>query len=186
MDIDIDTPSTFNIDEHFKVTHAMMLQKGDIKQHPVGVYFQNIPSDPLTHLAAIPYKKAEEHGYTKIDFLSLHLLDAFESKKEITALLKLEPNWKLLTDKDIVTQLFHLHNHFTLVNKIRPTSIQELADVLALIRPAKKHLVERYRKNKKKTRIELYRMTGEKGIFKKSHAISYALNIVLQLHILDT
>lgn len=50
---------------------ASRVEKDDLKKHVVGVYFQSIPTDPLTGLASIPYDVAEQRGYFKLDFLNL-------------------------------------------------------------------------------------------------------------------
>ena len=91
MDIDLDLKTDFDPLELFDAVRASMIKNDDLIKHNVGVYFQSIPVDSMTGLAAIPYKQAEEEGYFKIDFLHLSLLDVFDSKEEIRELLKLEP-----------------------------------------------------------------------------------------------
>jgi DNA polymerase III alpha subunit len=163
-----------------------MVKDGVLSKHPCGQYFQPVPVDTLTSLAAIPYEEAEALGYIKIDFLHLSILDMFSSKEEIRELMNTEPDWSLLTQERHVEKLFQLHNHFDLVSQVAPTSVQELADCITLIRPAKKHLVPQYIRNRKKTRDEhLYKKVGDAYAFKKSHAISYALTIVLQMHLIS-
>lgn len=188
MDIDIDTPTKFVPTQLFKAAvPAAMLRNGELVKHPCGHYFQDIPTDEITGLAAIPFREAEEFGYFKVDFLHLSVLDYFENKNEIRTLLKLEPNWNLLLDADCVSKLFQLKNHHSLLCKVRPRSIQELADCVALIRPAKKHLLNEYLKNRDKVRPQVYRdaKSDDKSSFRRSHAISYAMTIVLQLHLID-
>lgn len=186
MDIDIDF-AEFDILKYFPMaTQASMVKDGVIKKHPAGAYLQAIPKDQITGLAAIPYKQAEEIGYFKIDFLHLNLLDIFESKAEIRALIKKEPDWSLLEDQETVEKLFQIHRHFDTVYKIKPKSIQELADVIALIRPGKKFMTSLYITNREQVREELYKKPEDptKYYFKRSHALAYALNIVLQLHLI--
>lgn len=186
MDIDIDLPTTFVPQKFFVVTSASMLQQGELLKHPCGVYFQKIPIDPITGLAAIPYEPAEELGYFKIDFLHLSVLDYFENKNEIKTLLKTEPDWTLLQDPTAVSKLFQLHKHADLLLQVKPQSIQEIADCIALIRPSKKHLIGSYMRNKEETRKELYaRPTTPNAMwFKKPHAVAYAMTITLQLHLI--
>ena len=184
MDIDIDIKPNVNVLHLFPdVTQASIVEKGILKKHLVGHYFQNIPKDQISGLAAIPYNKAEEYGFFKIDLLHLTMLDIFESKKEIKMLLKNEPDWNLLLVEDVVKKCFHISNHFDLIKKTKPKSILELADVLALIRPNKISLLDKYLKDKEKTRTELYKKT-DKSDLRKSHAIPYALLIVVQLHLI--
>ena len=186
MDIDIDFPSTFDPLEHFtQAVRASMVKNGELVKHPVGIYFQNIAKDNLTDLSAIPYEQAEELGFFKIDFLHLTVLDHFNSKDEIRALLKLEPDWRLLQDQSVVEKLFHLHRHSTILRKVKPTSIEELADCIALKLPSKRLLLDAYTKNKQLVRKELYSRPDDGSVwFKKGHAIAYAMIIVLQLHLI--
>ena len=183
MDIDIDVTPKFKAETLFKVVRASIVEQGELTQHNVGVYLQNMPKDKLTGLAAIPYKEAQDEGYFKIDILPLQILTNFESKDEIRQLLKIEPDWSLLNDEKVVKKLFHLSKHFDIIQKINPTSISDIADVLALIRPGKTLLVDKYIKNKKSVLVELY-TKRESSDLRKSHAIPYAQLIVLQLHLI--
>lgn len=186
-DIDIDFQSKFDPHTIFpQAVTASMVKDGVLSKHPCGQYFQPVPVDTLTSLAAIPYEEAEALGYIKIDFLHLFILDSFSSKEEIRHLMDTEPDWSLLLQERQVEKLFQLHNHYDLVSQVEPTSVQELADCITLIRPAKKHLIPQYLRNRTKTRNEhLYKKTGDAYAFKRSHAISYALTIVLQLHLIS-
>jgi len=186
MDIDIDLQPTFNPLKYFgKITQASMVKDNELVKHPCGVYFQNIPRDKITNLSAIPYEPAEELGYFKIDFLHLSILDYFENKEQIRTLIKKDPDWSLLENENAVSKLFQIHNHFKVVNQIKPKSIQELSDTISIIRPNKRNLLNKYLQNKEKIRPLLYRQSDEdKSSFKKSHSISYALTIVLQMHLI--
>ena len=184
MDIDIDVPNTFKPDRIFDIVKASKIENGDLTSHNVGVYFQHMPSDPLTGLAAIPYKEAEEHGFTKIDMIHLNLLSYFKSKQEMLDLMQIQPNWSLLEDRTFVSKLFHLSKQFEVVYKIKPTSVIELADVLCLIRPKKIFLIDKYIKDRDKVRPELYTKRDVSDI-RKSHAVAYALLITLQMNILE-
>lgn len=183
MDIDIDLPPKFEPEKFFNIVRATMIERGEAKAHNAGVYFQNMPKDSITGLAAIPFREADEHGFFKIDMLSLHLLDNFESKDEIRQLLKIEPDWTLLEDETVVEKLFHLGRHFETVYKMKPKSVSDLADCLAIIRPNKTHLIDKYAKNKRAVIKELYTKRDASDL-RKSHAVPYALLIVLQLHLI--
>lgn len=191
MDVDIDFRTDFDpLDIFENAVRASRVHDGELLKHNVGIYFQHIPKDKLTGLAAIPYKEAETFGYFKIDFLHLSLLDNFESKDEIRALLKKEPDWLLLESPDAVSKLFQLHTRFELVSRVKPQSVQELADCIALIRPSKVKLVNSYVESKTKGTVSEFRNilyakpTDGKQYFKRGHAIAYALTIVLQLHLI--
>ena len=100
-------------------------------------------------------------------------------------MLNKEPDWLLLQSAKQVQKMFQIHKHFDVVSRIKPKSVIELADCIALIRPAKRYLLESYLKNKELIRRELYKKPdGKKYFFKKGHAVSYSLTIVLQLHLI--
>lgn len=184
MDIDIDFPTNFDpLDIFENAVRASMLQKGELRKHTCGAYLQSMPQDPVTKLAAIPYDKAEQYGYFKIDFLHLNILDHFSSKNELRRLLDVEPDWTLLQSPDVIPKLFQLAKWGMVLELVKPTSVEELADCLALIRPKKQYLMHTYQKGI--TRGELFNIErGDKSSFKRGHAISYALVIVLQLHLI--
>lgn len=191
MDVDIDFRTDFDpLDIFPEAVRASRVQNGELKPHTAGVYFQQIPKDKITGLSAIPYAEAEELGYFKIDFLHLSFLDNFENKDEIRALLKHEPDWLLMQSPDAVSKLFQLHNHFELVSKVKPQSVQELADCIALIRPSKVKLINNYIEAKQKGELHDFRKilyarpTDGRAYYKKPHSVAYAITIVLQLHLI--
>jgi DNA polymerase III alpha subunit len=189
MDIDIDCSGDFEPEKIFpNAVRASMIQKDKLLKHNAGIYFQKIPKDSITGFSAIPYKEAEDLGYMKIDFLHLpSVLDYFDSKQDIRTLMHKEPDWKLLRKESVVKKLFQLGRSFWLVSQIKPTSIEELADCTALIRPGKSTLVKKYLQDKDKVRKVLYMEPSDGGYyFKRSHSIAYSYNIVLQLHLIKS
>lgn len=187
MDVDIDVPTTFDRRKVFPQHKcAAILKDQQFIIHPAGLYFQDIPSDPVSGLAAIPYEIAEKIGYTKVDFLHLTFLDVFQSKEELRALVDVEPDWSLLESPSIVEKLSQIHNHHELLVLVKPRSVQELADCISLIRPGKRHLLGNYLRDRDATRDELYAKPKRPTAmyFKKSHAISYALTICVQLNLI--
>jgi DNA polymerase III alpha subunit len=185
MDIDIDFQTTFKSEKIFPWAKASMVRNAELRPHTCGVYPQTIPIDDVTGLAAIPYKEAEELGYLKIDALHLHLYDYFKSRDEIDALLEIEPDWGLLTIPSEQAKLFQLSKHGDVLSAVKPKSVEELADVLALIRPGKKQYVKLYNTQREATRRILYAKDESGYSFKKSHAVAYSLVIVLQLHLIS-
>ena len=189
MDIDIDIPD-IKITKVFKnAVRAMRFDSGEIKPHNVGVYFQNIPHLILDgeKIATIDYKTAEQLGFVKIDFLHLTFLDNFKNKNELKDyLLRIDQApYKLLQFENICQKCFHIHNHYDVVKRVKPQNLEEVADVLALIRPAKRKYIDRYIENKEQVKPLLYKQEqGEYG-FKKSHAISYAHIIAIQLLMIE-
>ena len=187
MDIDIDVSSKTRPLEIFDhIVPASLNENGVLRKHNVGYYFQPIPIDDETGLSAITYKNAPNFNYFKIDIIPVRLLDSFSSKQELRELMHKEPIWELLEERKVVEQLFHLHDKFDIVYKIKPRNILELADCLALIRPNKVKLIDKYVKSKDKTiiRKELYKKHDPSDL-RKSHAIPYAYLIIAQLNLIE-
>jgi glycyl-tRNA synthetase alpha subunit len=176
MDIDIDIHPDADVMSIFKgiITKASQVTGNQLVKHNVGTYFQTIPIDPITGFSAIPYKEADEYGYFKF---------GVESKEQMNELIELEPDWKLLEDREVVKKLWQVSNWFDFVDAVKPTSVLELADLIALIRPNKQNLLDKYLRNRKAMRKELYTQREPKD-YKKSHAIPYALLIVMQLNLI--
>jgi DNA polymerase III alpha subunit len=187
MDIDIDTQTTFDPLKIFPTwVRASVVKDGQLTQHPCGVYPQAIAVDPVSKLSAIPYNEAEDLGFLKIDFLHLSHYSKFKSRDEIEQLVQLEPDWSLLELASVQAKLFQLAKHGDLLSKVKPKSVLELADCMALIRPGKKQFVGMYTKEKEACRRILYAKDEDTGYsFKKSHAIAYAYVVVLQLHLIE-
>ncbi len=181
-DVDIDFYDREKALKLFKHTPASIIKNEEIEKHKTGVYFHSIPKDPVTGYASIDYKKAEDRGYFKIDCLNVNIYKAVKSEEELVKLMIEEPDWTMLKDKNTVDQLFHLNGHFDIVSKLEPQNIEQLAAVLAIIRPAKRNLMHKYWK-------DILQEVWEKPkdgsyFFKKSHAVAYAQAIVVQMNIL--
>ena len=180
-DIDIDFFDRNLVLDKMQHHVAMRVQKEEEVKHNTGVYFTDIPHNPFTNLSTIEYKEAEERGYFKLDFLNVSMYEGIENEEHLVSLLNKEPNWSLLEYEEIVDQLFHINGHFNTVNKLKPQSIEQLAAVLAIIRPGKKHLAD---SDWATIFSEVWTKTDEGYFFKKSHAIAYAHAIVVQLNAL--
>jgi DNA polymerase III alpha subunit len=65
---------------------------------------------------------------------------------------------------------------------MKPRSVEQLAMVLALIRPGKRHLIG---KIWPAVESEIWKLSNDgEYVFKKSHAIGYALAIVVQMNLM--
>lgn len=177
FDIDIDTAST--TDKSLYGIPAMIynVEQERISPHPSGVYLENVPVDQKTHLCSFDYKYGDEKGFMKVDILHNSVYDSFKSKEEVLTASEGDIDWSILDDRNIVESLPHIAKHYETIQKVKPKSVEDLADVLALIRPGKISLLESYLKNKKQARRNLYKRPSTGMYFKKSHAISYALMI---------
>jgi len=183
FDVDIDVSSQCKKEKYGIRSSIYNEETKKFLPHPSGYYLEDVPLDPLTKRCSMDYKDAEQLGYDKVDLLTNTSYDSIRSKKELLELIKQPVNWDLLQQEKIVSILPHINKHFDVINKLRPRSIEDLADVLALIRPGKIHLMDEYIKNKDVVRKKLYLRPGnDKIYFKKSHAVSYAMMIVCALN----
>lgn len=186
MDVDIDCEPSFKPVTIFpKWPRAMILNNGKMTVHPAGVYPQKIATDPITGLAAIPYDQAEDFGYLKVDFLHLTVYKHFKDRAEIEDLLTKEPDWSLLQVPSVQQKIFQLGKHGELLSDLKPTSILELADIMALIRPGKKNFIGLYKKEREAARRILFARDESGYSFKKSHALAYSYVVWLQLHLIE-
>lgn len=181
-DIDIDFLDRTVALDKLKHVAAAIEDNGTFKKHNTGVYCTSIPYNPFTGLSTIDYKQAEERGYFKIDFLNVSIYKGVKDEAHLTQLMNAEPLWDLLEQNDFTDLLFHVNGHGWLMRQMKPKSILELAMCLALIRPAKKHLVG-------KSWSEIEQTIWEKPengeyYFKKAHAVAYAAVIVVQMNLI--
>ncbi len=182
-DIDIDFPDRSAALEKFKHISASIKDESEnFKKHNTGIYCTLIPHNPFTNISTIDYKEAEERGYFKIDFLNVSVYNGVKNKQHLKELMETEPLWDLLEQDDFTNLLFHVNGHGNLLRQMKPRSIEELAMCLALIRPAKKHLIGKTWKEigetiwKKPENGDYY--------FKKAHAVAYAHVVVIQMNLI--
>jgi len=155
---------------------------GTFKKHNTGVYCTSIPYNPIDQISTLDYNEAEERGYFKIDFLNVSVYEGVKDKTHLTKLLETEPLWDLLLEDDFVNNLFHVNGHGSILRQMRPTSIEQLAAVLAMIRPAKRYLIG---KDWTTVMMEIWtRPENDEYFFKKAHAIAYAHVIVVQMNLI--
>jgi hypothetical protein len=179
-DIDIDFKDRNEALQALPHIAASMVNQGKNVRHNTGVYFQDIPVDPLTSFSSIPYGKAEEMGYFKIDFINNTVYHDVRDTAHLDTLLAMEPAWDLLDDPDVVSLLAHIHSHFDIVQIIKPRSIEDLSVVLALIRPGKRHLLH---KTRAEIDADIWCPPADGSYhFKKSHSYAYSVSIVVQLN----
>lgn len=182
FDIDIDMADREEFLSHVPHVKAMQYRNSEPVKHNTGVYFQNIPHWPIENLSTIDYKDAEQQGFFKVDFLNNNIYRDIKDNTELDKLVNAEPMWELLEHKEIVEQLYHINNHYHLVLEYKPRSVEQLAMVLALIRPAKKHLIG---KSFTEMETEIWEPPEDGSYyFKKSHSIAFALAIVVQMNFL--
>jgi DNA polymerase III alpha subunit len=181
-DIDIDFADRTKALEHFKHVTAAIEDNGVFKKHNTGVYCTSIPYNPLTGLSTIDYKSAEDRGYFKIDFLNVGVYEGVQDKAHLKHLMETEPLWDLLQQDDFSNLLFHVNGHGSILREMKPKTIEQLAAVLAMIRPAKRYLIGQ---DWNKVLDEVWvKPVGDEYYFKKAHAVAYAMAVVVQMNLI--
>ena len=181
-DIDIDFANRAKALEHFKHITAAIKDNNTFKKHNTGIYCTSVPYNPFTGISTIDYKEAEDRGYFKIDFLNVSVYEGVRDRAHLKQLMETEPLWDLLQQDEFVNLLFHLNGHGTVLRKTCPTSVEQLSAVLAMIRPAKRHLIGQDWTTIMKE-VWTIPETGE-YYFKKAHAVAYAMVVVVQMNLI--
>lgn len=185
-DVDIDLANRNSALEVLHCIRASRLDKEQLVPHNTGVYFQRIPFDPVNNLSTVDYKSAESRGYFKIDFLNVHLYSKIANDEHLDRLLNTEPVWELLCEEEICNQLIHVNGYHLLMAQLKPRSVEQLAIVLALIRPGKKHLINQcVTHGFDSIASEVWNVSDSEAYsFKHSHAVSYAVLVVVNLNLI--
>jgi DNA polymerase III alpha subunit len=183
-DVDVDV---FGRDEILKGIECIFGRidrpDGKVEKHNTGVYFQNIPRDPTTNISTLDHRIAKDYGYFKIDFLNVNMYKGIKSEQHLLDLLHKEPPWDFFLYQEVTDQLFHLKDHSNLLVRYRPQSVEDLAMILAIMRPAKAYLQQHdWERIKKEVWLKV---EGEESYqFKRAHGIAYASAIVVNLNLL--
>ncbi len=181
-DIDIDFLDREQALALFKHVRASRLEENKLVKHNTGVYLHEVPVNAVENLCAIPYDVAEERNYFKIDFLNVGIYKGVRDENHLIQLMETEPLWDLLLDDNFVNNLFHVNGHGSILRQMEPKSIEQLAAVLAIIRPAKRYLIG---KDWTTVMTEVWtKPENDEYYFKKSHATAYAVAIVVQMNLI--
>ena len=183
-DIDIDLANRDQLINLIRVTPACQLQQDQVRRHNSGVYPTDIPWDPVNQCASIDYETAEQLGYFKIDLLNMSVYQLINNQEHYDQMLNQTPDWnRLWTDNAWASQLVHVGNYTELLKSMRPDSIPRMAAFISIIRPGKAHL-----QNQTWDRVFETVWDGDSSqgfVFKKSHAISYAVLVALHMNLLS-
>lgn len=184
-DIDIDVADRENTLKFFKHIDASIHRDGKVIKHNTGTYFTNIPVDPYTGRSSLDYQEAETRGYLKIDILNVGLYKQVTSEKHLQELMQQEPPWDRLYDPSFCSQLIHIGAHYDTLIQM-PEAVNSdvrLMMFLAIIRPAKRHLIGLPWKEVAKTVWD----KPEDGsyAFKKSHSCAYSRLVMVHMNLLN-
>ena len=105
-----------------------------------------------------------------------------KNEEHLIQLMSQEPLWDLLEQDEFINLLFHVNGHGSILREMKPKSVEQLASVLAIIRPAKRHLIG---KDWNEVMREVWiKPVNDDYYFKKSHAHAYAMAIVVQMNLI--
>jgi len=184
-DIDIDVANRDIALSVLRYTSATIIRNNKIVKHNTGVYFTGIPQDPFTGHSSLDYEVAQELGYVKVDVLNVGLYQQIKSEQHLQELMKQEPEWDRLYDSDFCSQLIHIGAHYDTLIKMPEAvnSIPRLAMFLAVIRPAKRHLIGQTWREVAESVWE--RPDDGSYYFKKSHSVGYAHLVTVNMNLIS-
>jgi len=181
-DIDIDFLDREQAIKLFDCVSASRLDNDKLVKHNTGIYLHEVPVDAVTGLCSVPYDVAEDEKFFKIDFLNVGIYKGIKNEEHLIQLMNQEPLWDLLEDDEFTNLLFHVNGHGITLRITKPRTIEQLAAVIAMIRPAKRYLIG---KPWEIIMDEVWvKPADDQYFFKKSHAIAYATAIVVQMNLI--
>lgn len=184
FDVDIDVADRSILLSKIKHIPAMIDRNENCIKHNTGIYVNPIPVDPMAGLASLDYQEAERLGYIKIDILNVNVYEQIKSNEHLEKLMNSEPLWDMLQYEEFVKQVIHINNHFDTMQRMPEpiNSIQRMAMLLCIIRPAKRYLIG---KPWKEVAAEVWKKpTDGSYVFKKSHSVAYAHLVAIHMNLL--
>ena len=181
-DIDIDFADRQQVLDLLNVTPASIIRDDKLVKHNTGVYLHGVPMHAEKAVCSVPYDHPDAEMYFKIDFLNVGIYKGVKDETHLIQLMETEPLWDLLQDEEFIQNLFHVNGHGSILRQSKPESIEQLAAVLAMIRPAKRYLIG---KDWTTVMTEVWmKPDNEEYFFKQSHATAYAVAIVVQMNLI--
>ena len=183
-DVDIDLGDRSKALLLIKHTPAAIIRDGQLSKHNTGIYVTDIPVDPFTGCSSLDYKAAEQRGYIKLDLLNVNVYSQVKSEQHLDKLMEEEPPWDKLYDPEFCSKLIHIGSHYnTLIAMPEAVnSIDRMAMFLAVIRPAKRHLIGEKWEKVAKTVWEA--SEDSSYYFKKAHGVAYAHLVCVHMNLL--
>jgi hypothetical protein len=180
-DIDIDVADRDQLLAIIDHTSATMRESKGNKKHGSGIYVTDVPYDAVKNTASIDHVAAEARGYVKLDLLNMSLYKNVRSFEHLEQLMK-EPDWSMLSDRTFVENIIQINKHYSaLIRMPEPiNSIPRMAMFLAVIRPAKRHLIGLPWSEVAKT---IWDMDEDGYVFKKSHSLAYSHLVVVAMNL---
>ena len=173
-DIDIDFVDRDAALKLFKHIPASRIDNDRLIKHNTGVYLHSVPMSAVEAVCSVPYDHADAEAYFKIDFLNVGIYKGIRDEIHLIQLMETEPLWDLLQDEEFIQNLFHVNGHGSILRQSKPESIEQLAAVLAMIRPAKRYLIG---KDWTTVMAEVWRSEEHTSELQSHACISYAVSL---------
>jgi len=185
-DVDIDLADRNEALTHISHIPASRRDKdGTLKLHNTGIYVTDIPLNPVAMASNIEFREAEQRGYFKLDFLNMNVYSRIENREHLKELERREPDWsQCWREQDFCEKIVHIGGHWDKINRLRPDTVPRMAMFLAVIRPAKIHLLHYDWATIGKSIWK--KPTDGSYAFKKSHAVSYSLLVKVNINLEQT
>ena len=181
-DIDIDFVDRNSALQLFKHIPASRIDNDRLVKHNTGVYLHNVPTSAVEAVCSVPYDHTVAEEYFKIDFLNVGIYKGVRDETHLIQLMETEPLWDLLEQEEFVNLLFHVNGHGFILQEMKPKNVEQLAAILAMIRPAKRYLIG---KDWTTVMTEVWtKPENDEYLFKKSHATAYAVAVVVQMNLI--
>ena len=181
-DIDIDFVDRDHALKLFKHVPASRIDNDRLVRHNTGVYLHSVPASAEEAVCSVPYDHTTAEEYFKIDFLNVGIYKGVRDETHLIQLMETEPLWDLLEQEEFVNLLFHVNGHGSILREMKPTNVEQLAAILAMIRPAKRYLIG---KDWSTILREVWQKPeNDEYFFKKSHATAYAVAVVVQMNLI--
>jgi len=181
-DIDIDFVDRDQALKLFKHVPASRIDNDRLVRHNTGVYLHSVPASAQEAVCSVPYDHTTAEAYFKIDFLNVGIYKGVRDETHLIQLMEAEPLWDLLEQEEFVNLLFHVNGHGSILLEMKPTNVEQLAAILAMIRPAKRYLIG---KDWTTVMTEVWtKPENDEYFFKKSHATAYAVAVVVQMNLI--
>lgn len=184
FDIDIDLADRSKLLEKLPHVTASIERNGEWVRHNSGVYLQNMPVNPSNGLAVTDYHSAPELGYFKLDLLNIHIYQQVRDEEHLLHLMNTPPMWELLDSPDFVNQVIHINGHYDTISAMPEpvNSIDRMAMLLAVIRPAKRHLIGL--PWDQVAQSVWTKPQGGEYYYKRSHSVSYSHLVVVHMNLI--
>ncbi len=152
------------------------------KKHNTGVYVTEAPHNPVDNLCTIDHKTADQRGYFKLDFLNVSIYKDVKNEAHLQELMEREPIWATTGTQRLRRQ--------SISSKRARQSIKTIEAYFGTAiggytsnNTSGQETLSRQSWNEILNEVWVKPTNGE-YYFKKAHAFSYAMAVVVHINLL--